>query len=66
MQHLVSAANAVPNNYPLFGPSPRIKKHFLLLSTCADELISAPKIMTFFPVVGSGNENSERESNPMP
>ena len=38
---------------------------FPLLSTCTDELISAPKIMKFFPMVPSVNENCERESNPM-
>ena len=31
-----------------------------------DELISASKIMTFFPMLPSVNKNSERESNPMP
>ena len=29
-------------------------------------LISAPKIMTFFPKLPSVNGNSEQESNPMP
>ena len=33
---------------------------------CLDELISAPKIMTFFPMLPCVNENSERESNPTP
>ena len=36
-----------------------------LLSICTDEIILAPKIMTFFPMVPSVNKNSERESNPM-
>ena len=44
---------------PYVGPSPRIKISFPLLSIWADEPISGPKLMTFFP----GNENSERESN---
>ena len=32
---------------PCVGPLPRIKKSFPLLSMCTDELISAPKIITF-------------------
>ena len=51
---------------PCVGPSPRIKASFPLLSICTDEFISAPKIMTFFLMLLSGNEISERESNPMP
>ena len=31
---------------------------------CTDELISSPKIITFFPTPASVNENFERESNP--
>ena len=31
-----------------------------------DELISAPKIMTFLPMLPFINKNFERESNPMP
>ena len=31
---------------------------------CTDELISAPKIITFFPTLASVNENFERDSNP--
>ena len=57
--------NVVSSN-PGAGPSPRIKISFPLLSTYTDELISAPKIMKFFPMVPSGNENSEQESNPIP
>ena len=44
----------------------KIKIYLFLLSICTDELISAPKIMTFFHMLPSVNENSERESNPMP
>ena len=29
-------------------------------------LMSAPKVMTFSPILLSGNENSERELNPIP
>ena len=46
------------------GPSLKIKI-FFLLSICTDELISAQKKMTIFPMVPSVNEISERESNPM-
>ena len=38
---------------------------FPLFSICTDELILAPKIITFFPTLPSDNENSERESNSM-
>ena len=43
-----SAANVVSSN-SCVGPSPRIKISFLLLSTCTDELIPAPKTMAFLP-----------------
>ena len=39
---------------------------FLLLPTCRDHLISAPKIRTFFPMLLFVIEECERESNPMP
>ena len=60
-----SAVNVVSSN-PCVGPIPRIKISFPLLSTCTDELKSTPKIMTFLPPLPSGNENPERESNPIP
>ena len=63
--YLASAVNVVSFN-PCFGPSPRIKIFLFLLSICAAELISAPKIMTFLPLNPSVNKNSERESNTMP
>ena len=44
---LAPDVNVVPSN-PCVDPSPRIKIYFSLLSTCTDELISAPEIMTFF------------------
>ena len=65
MGYFASAVN-VASSDPFVVPSPRIKTSFSLLSTCTDELISAPKIMTFFPQLPSVNKNSERESNPMP
>ena len=42
-----------------------MKLSFPSLPTCTDELISAPKIIAFLPMLPSVNENSERESNPM-
>ena len=36
-----------------------------LLSIRIDELISALKVMTFFPVLKSVNKNFEQESNPI-
>ena len=62
--YFASAVNMVSFN-PCVDPSPRIKISFNLFSTCTDEVISTTKIMTFFPMVPSGNENSERESIPM-
>ena len=38
----------------------------ILLSTCTDELISTPKIMTFLPMLSSVNKHSEEESYPIP
>ena len=48
VEYFASIVNVVPSNRYV-GPSPRIKIPFTLLSTCIDELISAPKIMTLFP-----------------
>ena len=50
---------------PCVGLSPRIKISFQLLPICTNELISAPKIITHFPMFPSGNKNSERKSYPM-
>ena len=60
IEYFTSAVNVVSSS-PHVGPSPRIKISFPLLSTCTDELISAPKIMTFFSMVPSSNENSEQD-----
>ena len=43
------------------GSSPRI----FFLSICTDEFKSAPKIMAFFLMFPSVNENSKWESNPI-
>ena len=45
---------------PCVGPSTRIKIPSFLLLTCTDELLSAPKILTFFQKVFYVNKNSER------
>ena len=58
----MSAVNVVSSN-PRVGTIPRIKTSFFLLSLCTDKLISIPKIMTFLPMLPSGNENSGRKSN---
>ena len=45
----------------------RSKLSFFLLSTCTDELISAPNIITFFPnTLPSNNEKVPRASNLIP
>ena len=44
----------------------KLRYIFFLLSICTYELILAPKIMTFLPMLPSVNKNSERGSNPIP
>ena len=51
-------ANVVSSN-SCVGSLPRVKISFFLLSICTDELISAPKIMKFFPMPPSVNEMLE-------
>ena len=58
----LSSAVIVVLSKPCVGPSPRTKIFFLLLSTCTDEPISAPKI-TVLPQLMSVHENCERELN---
>ena len=65
IEYFVSAVNVVSSK-PCIAPLPRIKIFYLLLSISTDELILTSKIMTFLPMLKSGNENSERESNPIP
>ena len=62
--YLASVVNLVSSNHCAVS-LPRIKISLFLLSICIDELLSGPKIMTFFPILSSENENSERESSPM-
>ena len=40
---------------PCVGPYPRTNMSFFLLSVCVEELISAPKINTFWPNPLPGN-----------
>ena len=69
IEYWASVVNAVSYN-PSVGSIPRIKifscnYSFFLSLLCTDQLISTPKMMTFLPTLPSGNENSERESNPI-
>ena len=65
IEYFVSAVNVVSSKTCIV-PLPRIKIFYLLLSISTDELILTSKIMTFLPTLKSANENSERESNPIP
>ena len=59
-----STVSVVLSN-PCVGPSPRINIYFFLLTTCMEELISTPKIITFLPIPPLGNEKVPFLSNPM-
>ena len=49
---------------PCVGPLPRVKISVFLLSTCADELISAPNVITSLPIqLASGNKKLAPTSN---
>ena len=52
--------------YPCVGPVPKIKMSFRLLSTRADELISALMVTTFLPKLPSGSKQTPVLSNPIP
>ena len=60
--YFASAVNEVSSN-PSVGSSPRISVSLFLLSICTGKIILASKIMTFFLMLPSVNENFERESN---
>ena len=47
-------------------PSPRIKIFFILLLACAEEVISTPKLITFWPNPPLGCEKLPFESNTIP
>ena len=51
---------------PCVGPTPRIKTSFFLLSTFPQELISTPKIITFWVNLPLENKNVQLGSNPVP
>ena len=63
-EYLASPVYVVSSN-TCIGPLPRIKISLFLSSICKDELMSTPTIMTFLPMLLSGNEYSEHESNPL-
>ena len=62
MNTFFSAVSVVSFN-PFLGPSPRIKISFFLLSTCTEELMSAPKIITLQPNPPLRNEKVPLLSN---
>ena len=66
MDYAAFAVNVASSN-PCVRPLLRIKISFFLLSACAEELLSAPNIITFLPSqLQSDNEKNPRESNPIP
>ena len=65
IEYLASAVIVVLSD-PCIGLSPRTKISFLLLSIRTDELLSTPKIITFFAKSKFECEESEQESNPIP
>ena len=64
MEYTFSAVKVCSN--PCVGPFPRTNMPFFLLSMCAEKLISAPKINTFWPNPPPGNEKLPLLSNPIP
>ena len=63
IEYIFSAVNVCYN--PCVGPIPKINMFFPLLSIWAEELISAPKIITFWPNPPPGNEKFPLLSNPI-
>ena len=51
---------------PCVGPIPKTNMSFFLLLMCAEELISAPKMITFWSNPPPGNEKLPLLSNPIP
>ena len=50
---------------PFVGTLVKIKIYFFFLSTCTEELVSTPKIITFLPNPVTGNEELPCLSNPI-
>ena len=65
IEYIASNINGVSTN-PCVVQSLRINISFFLLTTCNDELIWTPKVITFLPQSKFGSEKSKRESNPIP
>ena len=63
MEYIFSAVNVCSN--PCVGPYPKIKMSFFLLSTWVEELISTPKIITFWLNPPPGNEKLDFLSKPV-
>ena len=64
IEYFLPAVNVV--TYDLYvGPSPRINISFFLLSTCTEELMSTPQILTLQPNPPLENENVPCPSNPV-
>ena len=64
MEYIFSAVSICSN--PCVGHFPRTNMSFFLLSIWAEELISTPKINTFWPNPPPGNEKLDLLSNPIP
>ena len=63
--YTASAVNVVPSNSVLVLQQELRYIYFCYQSKCTDKLISAQKVMTFFPMLPLVKEYSERETNPM-
>ena len=64
-EYLASTVIIVSSNVS-FGPSPRTRISFFLLSKCTDKLLSTSKITTFWPISPRGNKTSEHTTNLVP
>ena len=64
MEYIFSAVNGCSN--PCVGPFPRTNMSFFLLLIWAGELMSDPKINTFWPNLPPGNEKLDLLSNQVP
>ena len=64
MEYLASAV-IVALSKPCDGLSTKTNIFLFQPLICTDELLSTPKIMTFFPSLPFVYENRDRESNPI-